>query len=181
MAISLFEITHWNAKLEYDTSGTDNDISANLKGIITDLSSPILEQEFDTAKRAGELGIVPRPKFFNEIEVSFTIRGVFDDLLKALVTGTSRTVTLIATACIEEDDNTNKAYQFICKGFISSLPFGDLSEDGLEAEISMMCYYLEIKLGTSFAMVYDPRNYLLSIGGNNLFAGVKSVIDPPAV
>lgn len=178
MTVSLFEIHHWNAKLEYDTAGTEDDITANLKGIITDLSSPVLEREFDTAKRAGELGVVPRPTFFNEVEISFSIRAIFEDFLRACVTGTSRSVTLTATACLEADDNTTQPYRFICRGFVSSLPFGDLSEGGLEAEITMMCHYLSVTLGSTFTMIYDPRNYVLSIDGTNLFANVKTVIDP---
>lgn len=174
---SIYEVSAWNAKLAYDTTGTVDDITANLKGIITDLTSPVLEREFDTTKRAGELGIVARPKFFNEIEVSFTVRNTFTDFFKALVTGTSRPVTLTATACIEADDNTTQAYVYTCKGFVSSLPFGDLSEDGLESEITMMCHYISVALGTT-TIIYDPANYVLSIGGVNLYANVKTVIDP---
>lgn len=173
MVLSLYEIAHWNAKIEYGETPSE----VALKGVITDLTAPTLEREFDTAKRAGELGVVPRPKFFNEVEISFTVRNIFEELITGLVTGTSRSITLTATACIEADDNSVEAYQIVAKGFISSLPLGELSEDGFESEVTMMCYEFSAELG-DFEMVYDPRNYVLSIGVTNLFEGIKDIIDP---
>jgi len=175
---SIYEITHWNAALLFEDTDPQDNISAPLKGIITDLTAPILEREFDTTKRAGELGVVPRPKFYNEVEISFSVRNIYKDFLEALVKGTQRTLQITSTACIESDAGVVEAYEYICKGFVSSLPFGDLSEDGLEAEITMMCHYTQIKLGTTLDIIYDPRNYVLSIGGTNLYAGVKTIIDP---
>lgn len=175
MVQSLFEIAHWNAKITYGTVPTE----VALKGVITDLTAPTLEREFDTAKRAGELGVVPRPKYFNEVEISFTVRNIFKELITGLVTGTARSITLTATACIEADDNSVEAYQIVAKGFVSSLPMGDLSEDGYESEVTMMCYEFTANLG-DFTMVYNPRNYVLSINGTNLFEDIKDVIDPPA-
>lgn len=172
---SLYNISHWNAKIIQDVTP----VVPNLipKGIITDLSMPTLEREMDTTKRAGELGAVARPKLFNELEMSFTMVSVFREMLEALTRGMQKSFTLEATACIEPDTGAVLPYIVSAKGFVSSMPFGDLSPDGFESEITMMCYYMSATLGTT-AIIYDPRNYVLSLNGTNLFADVKTIIDP---
>lgn len=177
MPASVYEISHWNASLFFDAPGTTTDITANLKGIITGLTLPTLERDFDTTKRAGELGAVARPKTFNEVETSFTVKNLFREFLEALSRGVVNTIQLKATTCIQADDGTVTPYVVTVKGFVSSLPFGDLSDDGLETEVSMMCHYVEVVYST-FALIYDPKNYIYSINGVNLFENVKTVIDP---
>lgn len=163
------EIQHWNAKI-LDIANAQ----VNLKGIITEISAPTLERDFDTEKRAGEAGVNPRPKFFNEVEVSITIRKLFPTFLKAVMEAVNSPITLTASTIIEnETTNVNEVYTWFIRGYYSSLPLGDLSADGLEAEITLMANYLEISYGT-LAVIYDPANYIYSINGTNLFASIKT-------
>lgn len=179
MAIqSLYEITHWNAVIIDAGSPTPPDVSP--AGVITDLTLPTLEREVDTTKRAGELGVVPRPKFFNEMELTFTVKSVFSTFLNALAKGMQTSYTIRATACLEPDTGAIIPYIVESKGFTTALPLGGLSEDGFEAEYTMMAWYLSLTLG-SFTLIYDPRNYIYSINGVNLFANAKAIIEPPLV
>lgn len=162
------EIQHWNA-----TILDINNAPVNLKGIITELTSPVLERDFDTEKRAGEAGVVPRPKFFNEVEVSFTVRRIFPAFSKAILEAVNVPITLQCNTIIENSSGTNDVYSWFVKGYPSSVPLGDMSADGLEAEKSLMCHYVSVTYGT-FSMVYDPVNYIYSINGVNLFASIKS-------
>lgn len=164
----MLEIQHWNATL-LDI----NNAPVNLKGIITELSSPVLERDFDTEKRAGEAGIVARPKFFNEVEVSFTIRRIFPAFTKAILEAVLLPITLQCNTIIESESGTNGVYSWYIKGYPNSTPLGDLSADGLEAEISLTCHYVGVTYGT-FSMIYDPVNYIYSINGVNLYASVKT-------
>jgi len=175
MPQSLYDVNHWNATVFFD--GT-TDITANLKGVITGLTLPTLERDFDTTKRAGELGVVPRPRQFNEVEASFTVKSVFREFLEALARGMASTLMLTATSCIEDDAGNVIPYVVRVRGFVSSFPFGELSDEGLESEVTMMCYYVEVTLGT-FSLIFDPRNYVFSVGGVNIFDNVKTIIDPP--
>lgn len=175
---SLIEVSHWSATVIFDTTGTTNDITTNLKGIITKFKAPELEREFDTAKRAGELGQVPRPKHFKELKTSFTVRSVYKEFIEALTRGLILPIELKTTACLVDDNGVVTPYSVRTKGFTSKIPFGDLSDDGMEGEVEMMVYYLEMKLGTTSTVVFDPRNYELSIGGTNLFADIKNVLEP---
>lgn len=173
MVQSLYELSNWNARIIL----ADDSIEQP-SGIITDLTLPTLEREMDTTKRAGELGVVSRPSYFSEVELSFTIKNTYAGFFEALVTGMNQSITLEANTCIIPDTGTPTAYVVSGKGFVSSLPLGDLSADGMEAEITMMCWYVTADLG-GVAMIYDPRNYILSLDGTNLFAGIKDVIEPP--
>jgi phage tail tube protein FII len=162
------EIQHWNATL-LDV----NNAPINLKGIVTELTAPTLERDFDTDKRSGEIGVVPRPKFFNEVEVSFTVRRVFPAFSKALLEAVNKPLTLQCNTIIENSDGSNNMYSWFIRGYHSSIPLGDLSADGMEAEVSLMAHYLSLTFGT-LTLVYDPVNYVYSINGVNLFADIKS-------
>lgn len=161
------EIQHWNATL-LDI----NNVAVNLKGIITDLTAPTLERDFDTAKRAGESGVVSRPKFFNEVEVSFTIRRIFPAFTKAIMEAIDRNITLQCNTIIERT-GTNEVYSWFVRGYPSTIPFGDLSADGLEAEVTLMCNYISCTYST-LSVVYDPINYIYSVNGTNLYADIKN-------
>jgi P2 family phage contractile tail tube protein len=176
MAIqSLYEISAWNAKITGDTSLTPPGVDFTPNGIITELNLPTLERDMDTTKRAGELGIIPRPKFFNELEVTFTVKALYAQFLEALARGMTKSMTITATTCLQSD-TALKAYIVVLRGFISSLPLGSLSADGLEAEVTMMCNYFSTTIDTNI-IIYDPRNFVYSINGTNLFADMKTMID----
>lgn len=162
------EIQHWNATL-LDI----NNAPVNLKGIVTEVTSPVLQRDFDTEKRAGEAGIVARPKFFSEVEVSFTIRKVFPAFTKAIMEAVNAPITLQCNTIIENANGTNDVYSWFVRGYPSSTPLGDLSADGLESEKTLMCYYVSLSYG-NLSMIYDPINYNYSINGVNLFASIKS-------
>jgi phage tail tube protein FII len=171
-AASIYEVSHWNMMILEDGTPIT---SIKPQGIITDLTLPSLERDMDTTKRAGELGVVPRPKFFNEMELSFTIKSYFEDFLESLAKGMQTAITIRAVTCIESDAGVPSAYVVESKGFVSSLPFGDLSADGLESEITFMAFYLKATLGTS-TIIYDPRNYVYSINGTNVFDAEKTML-----
>jgi phage tail tube protein FII len=177
MAQSLYEVTHWLLKI---TPSGVSPVATIPKGIITELTLPTLEREMDNTKRAGELGVVSRPKYYNEMSLEFTVKYFYKELIEALIKGTNESITLEATACLQPDTGTAKAYKVLAKGFVNSLPLGDLSSDGLESKISLMCWYLECNLDTS-TIIFDPRNYILSMNGTNIFESVKTIIDPPVV
>lgn len=162
------EIQHWNLKVL-----TIANALVNLKGIVTDISAPKLTRDFDTTKRAGEAGVVARPKFFTEVEMSFTIKRVTIEALKALTESVSLPVTLQCSTIQEKDDGSREVYLWNVKGFPSEVPLGDLSEDGLESEITIMAHYVSASLGT-YSLVYDPVNYIYSVNGTNLYDGIKT-------
>lgn len=172
---SLYEISHWNMTLIDAASPTPPDVKPS--GIVTDLDLPMLTMAFDTTKRAGELGIVQRPKYFEETELTFTVKSVFKELIEALAKGFRTSYTLKATACLEADNGTVKPYVIESKVFTGEMPFGGLSADGLEAEYNLKPYYVKATLDTTI-IIYDPRNYVFSINGTNLYTNIKTVIDP---
>jgi phage tail tube protein FII len=176
MAIqSLYEIIHWNATI-IDTNPIIDDVLP--KGVITELELPKLMREMDTTKRAGELGIVPRPKHFGELALSFKAKAIFDTFATALTKMMQTSATIKLTACITSDAGVTIPYTVEAKGFISELELGTLSDNGFESSYKMMAYYLSIDLDT-YTLIYDPRNYLFTLNGVNLFASIKDVIDPP--
>lgn len=172
-AQSIYSITHWNAIAIKDPATPASAIKP--QGVITDLTLPTLERDVDTTKRAGELGIVPRPKFFNEMELSFTVQAYYKEFLLALAEAMQVAYTLRVNVCLENDAGAITPYVVEAKGFVTSLPFGDLSADGLESEVTFMAYYLKATLDTTI-IIYDPRNYIYSIGGVNLLDAEKTAL-----
>jgi phage tail tube protein FII len=175
MIQTLQPTVHWNAIF---TTTDTTPVVVKPSGIITDLTLPSLTREVDDTVRAGELGVVPRPKKYGELEVSFTLAAIFDTLHQTLVKGTNQTLIMEAVTCVIPDSGAAVAHKVECRGFVTELPLGELSEDGYEAEITMMCWYLKVTMGTKIT-IYDPRNYVLSVDGTNLFASVATIIDPP--
>jgi len=163
-------VVYWNATLTSIAS-----LNQSLKGIITDVSSDGLQRDFDTAIRAGEMGVVPRPRHFGEFSVSFTAVKFSQGIIKTLWEAVNDRVTLTANAIIGSDAGTNEAYQWSVKGYPSALPLGDLGEDGLSSEFTLMCDYLSISYGT-FALIYDPKNNIYSVNGTNLQASVNTLL-----
>lgn len=166
--MSVPEIQHWNLKIL-----SINNILVNLKGLVTEVTAPKLTRDFDTTKRAGEAGIVARPKFFSEVEMSFTVKRVTIEALKALTEAVSLPVTIQCSTILEKDGGTRDVYLWNVKGYPSEVPFGDLSEDGLESEVTIMAHYVAATLGT-YSLIYDPVNYIYSINGVNLYDGIKT-------
>lgn len=168
------DILGWNGKI-LDI----NNSPRNLKGLLTDITAPALERDFDTDKRSGEMGIVPRPRHITEIEVSFTVAKISKELIRALLEGLgsyNKTVTLQATAIVPNDAGVNEAYIWNVRGYMSSVPLGDLSADGIEAEFALMATYINISFGSDFAFVYDPENYIYSINNVNQWSDLKTLI-----
>lgn len=156
-----------------------NNAPLNLRGLVTDLTSPVFERDFDTDKRAGEMGIIPRPRHINEIEVSFTVRKISKALIKALIEafGTvNKTVGIQASAIVPNELGTSDAYIFTSRGYLSSVPLGDLSADGIEAEFSLMATQIDITFGSDFSFNYNPANGIYSINGNNIYSNVKAMM-----
>jgi phage tail tube protein FII len=167
------DVSAWNAKI-LDI----NNAPINLKGLITDVSSPMFEREFDTSKRAGEPGVIPRPKNLKEIEVSFTVKKVSRELIKALMEGVfsyNKQLTFQASAVVDSLSGLREMYVWTAKGYVSKSPFGNLNADGIEAEFSIMATYLEATFGTD-TFKYDPVNYDGSINGVNQWADLKTSI-----
>lgn len=178
MAIqSLYEIVHWNATIIDATSPTIPDVLP--KGVITELELPKLIRDMDTTKRAGELGIVARPKHFNELELTFNAKAIFDTLATALAKMMQVSATIKLTACVTSDAGVTTPYIVKAKGFISELDLGKMSDNGYESSYKMMAYYLDISLGTTYTLIYDPRNYAFTLNGTNIFSAIKDIIDPP--
>ncbi len=168
------DVTAWNAKI---LDINNNPIS--LQHIITDLTSPVLEREFDTEKRAGEMGTVSRPIGFNEVETSFTIKKPQKDLSKALLEalGSPDKTIVVQAAAVVDTGTGRESYTWACTGHISSYPLGDLSSEGLEAEVSMMVNKLDVNFGADFTMSYDPENFLYSVNGVNLWEDIANLIN----
>lgn len=162
------EISFWNATLLDINSNP-----VNLKGIITDLSAPTLERDFDTDRRAGEIGVIARPKFFNEVKVSFTYKRWFPAFSKAILEAINLPISLQASAIIQSTGGITDVYTWSVRGYPSSVPLGDLSSDGMDGEIEMMCHYLSMTYG-AFTLIYDPANFNYSVNGTNLFATFKT-------
>jgi phage tail tube protein FII len=171
--MSFADVTAWNAKF-LDINNAPTKVS----GLITEVKAPKLEREFDTTKRMGELGIVPRPKHLKEIEISFTCKRVSKAFNKALweALGTiNKTVSLQATSVIDTDAATREINIWTATGYLSSTGLGDLSGDGIESEVKIMCIKLDASFGTD-TFQYDPVNYIYSVNGVNLWASIKTAI-----
>lgn len=167
------DVTAWNCRL-LDI----NNAPTNIKGLITEVTAPQFERDFDTTKRAGEIGVIPRPRHFNELEVSFSVKKISKLLSKALLEAMgsiNKTVSLQCTAVIDNDATSRDIYLWTAKGYLSSVPLGALSADGIEAEYTMMLTQLDVSFG-DFTMSYDPSNYVYSINGTNLMASIKTAI-----
>lgn len=170
-------VQHWNLTLSDDDAGTTD---VRTTGIITDLDLPELTSDFDTDIRAGELGVVARPKRMEELELSFTAVYPSNELMAAVARSKTIPVKLTATVCVENDGVSPVAYIVEGRGYNAAMPLGGLSADGIEMEYTFMLYYLSVTMGT-FSMIYNPREYIFSINGTNMYAAVKTIIDPPAV
>lgn len=169
-------IQHWNLTLS-DDDNTTTDVRTT--GIITDLDLPELTTDFDTDLRAGELGVVSRPKRLTDLDLSFTAVYPSQELMAAVARSKTIPATLRATVCVENDGVSPVAYIVEGKGYNETMPLGGLSADGIEMEYTFKLYYLTLTLD-SFTLIYDPRNYIFSINGTNLYASVKTIIDPPS-
>jgi phage tail tube protein FII len=168
------DVTAWNGRL---LDIYNNPL--NLKSLITEIKAPSIEREFDTTKRAGEPGIIPRPKYIKEIEVSFTAMKMSSGLLRSLLEGVGdygKTVTLQATAIIDSD-TTSSSYIWTTKGCVSKAPLGNLGADGIEAEFSIMATQIDLQFGNEFSLSYDPKNYMYVINGVNIWANIKASIN----
>lgn len=167
------DVTAWNCRL-LDI----NNAPTSTKGLITEVTAPNFERDFDTTKRAGEMGIIPRPRHFNEMEVSFTVKKISKALARALLEaiGTvNKTVSLQCTAIVDTDASTREVYLWTAKGYMSSAPLGNLSADGIDAEFTLMLTTLDLSFG-DFTLTYDPANYIYAINGVNLWANIKTQI-----
>jgi phage tail tube protein FII len=171
--MSFADVTAWNMRV-LDI----NNAPTKINGIVTDVKAPKLEREFDTTKRMGEPGIIPRPKHIKEIEVSFTCKRVsraFTKLLLEAMGTQNKPITLQATSIIDTDASTREIYIWTATGYVSATGLGDLSADGIESEVTMMCLKLDTSFGSD-TFSYDPVNYIYSVNGVNLWASIKTAI-----
>lgn len=175
---SIYEITHYNFSILLPpVAPATEPTPLALNGVATDVTLPELVREVDTTKRIGELGLVPRPKTYNELELSFTIKAIFEGLLTALIEGSVASYQVEMTTCLQNDDGTIIPYTLLGDGYFTSIPFGQLGSDGLESEVTMMLWKMQVNIDDT-EIIYDPRNYILSVNGTNRYANVKTIILP---
>lgn len=158
-----------------DSGGTN---TFKLIGTATDVQSPTLERAGDQTKRAGESGVIFRHTYFEQMELSCSIRRVHAEVLNYLNSGID-TITMTAIAAVANDSGTLITYSWEAVGY-TNLPFGLLNADGFEAEISMMVNKLTVNINTDTHII-DPANFEVSYNGTNKLQNVKDIIDPPPV
>ena len=152
--------------------------STNVDFICSEFNGGELEREFDTDPRAGEVGSVPRPMKFGELEVSMSVKMVTKEVLDVINTGIKNPISFQLSAATSDDNGTITPYIYTVKGFMSKIPFGDIASDAsFEAEFTLMATYLKQEIGTGvekFELIYDPKNYLYSVNGVNMLADIKT-------
>lgn len=169
-------LSDWNAKI----IDADDEV-IGLTSIITDLNAGGLERNFDTTRRAGEVGVIARPQGFSEIEVTFTAKIFEKSFLTAFAKGVSTPITLQCMAAMADDEGDLTPYVFSATGFTGTMPFGNFSDSEVEGEFSMMAYKIEQSMGIDtdtdyFELIYDPRNYNYSVNGTNQLAATKTML-----
>ena len=166
-------INDWLVKiLDFDANETP------VSFICSEFNGGELEREFDTDPRAGEAGVVPRPMKFGEIEVTMTVKMVTKEILDVINTGIKNPISFQLSAATSDDNGVITPYVYTVKGFVSKIPFGDISADAsFEAEFTIKATYINQTIGTGagqFELIYDPKNYLYSVNGVNQLADIKT-------
>lgn len=162
------DILAWNVKM----LDIDNAPIA-VGGLATEFELPTLEREFDTEKRAGESGVISRPKFWNELEASFTLMSYSEEFHSALLKNVAKTVTMQLSASAADANGSSVVYTASMRGFYSEFPMGSFSDTDFEIEITLKVNYLSVQFGTQ-TFVYDPANYIYSVNGANVLANIKT-------
>lgn len=167
--MAIRDIQAWNVKL-LDISNAP----VTVAGLATEMTLPTLAREFDTDKRAGESGVVPRPKFFTEMESTIKLMSVSEEFEIAMLSNVAKPVTLqLSASAADTSTGATVPYVVSLRGYFSEYPLGDFSDMGMEQEITMMVSYVSKQFGTNM-MIVDPRNYIYSINGVNLWASIKA-------
>lgn len=163
------DIQAWNVKL-LDI----NNAPIAVAGLVTEMTLPVLSREFDTDKRAGESGVVARPKFFNEMEATLKIQSISEEFDMAMIANIAKPVTLqLSASAAETTTGATVPYIVSMRGYFSEYPLGEFSDMGMESEITMMCNYVSKTFGTN-TVIIDPTNYVWSINGVNIWQNIKN-------
>lgn len=151
-----------------------NNAPISVAGLATEMSLPTLTREFDTDKRAGESGVVSRPKFFDAMEATIKLMSTSEEFEIAMLSNVAKPITLqLKASAADTVTGITVPYVVSLRGYFSEYPLGDLSDMGMEQEITIAVSYLSKVFGTN-TMIVDPKNYIYSINGVNLWAGVKT-------
>jgi P2 family phage contractile tail tube protein len=162
------DIQAWNVKL---LDINNNPVSGS--GLVTEFSLPVLSREFDTDKRAGEAGVVSRPKFFTEMEATIKIMSTSEEFEIALLQNVAKPITLqLSASAAETTTGATVPYVVSMRGYFSEYPLGDFSDTGMECEITFLANYVSKTFGSN-TVVIDPANYIWSINGVNVWQGIK--------
>lgn len=152
-----------------------NNAPVAMAGLATELELPTLEREFDTDKRAGESGIISRPKHFSEVECSFTLMSISEEFMSAILQNVAKTVTFNFSAAALDSAGASAVYSLAMRGFYNSLPFGNIDDVSSEIEIGFNVNFFTFTFGAQ-TMTYDPANYIYSVNGTNLLANIKTTL-----
>lgn len=151
-----------------------NNAPISVAGLATEFTLPTLEREFDTDKRAGESGVVPRPKFITEMVATIKLMSTSEEFENAMLSNLAKPVTLqLKASAADTVTGITVPYIVSLRGYFSEYPLGDFTDMGMEQEISMMISYVSKTFGSNIVII-DPKNYIYSINGVNLWAGVKT-------
>lgn len=163
------DIQAWNIKL---LDITNTPISG--KGIATEVELPEISREFDQDIRAGESGVINRPKYFKEMESTIKFMSMSEEFFKAIAENVAKPITLSLTASAADTiTGATVPYSVNMRGYYGTLPLGSFSEDGMEGEISLMVNYISLNFGSN-TLVVDPANYIYAVNGVNMFESIKA-------
>lgn len=147
------------------------------QGIATTIDLGEIEFEFDDEKRAGQSGVVSRRLTPNAIETSVTTLGMSQELHDVLVGSVNGEISFQLTAS-DEDAETGLIIpvKIVLRGAVSTIPLGSYNpQANSEWEFGMMANYVERKWGDS-TFIYDPRNFIWSLNGKNLWQARKDAL-----
>lgn len=145
-----------------------------LQGMVTDVTLPPLELNFDTDARSGMIGAIPLPTYFNTMEMSFTLQSFSHKAIKELTGALHGGAEINLNGVGKKHDGSGTVnVAIICKGFVGKgLGMNLSAQQSATSEYNiMLSYYKQFYSdgANNTIVIYDPHNFILSIDGVNIF------------
>lgn len=164
-------ITDWNLKVSSATFGTSS------SAILTELTLPNIEVEFNTDRLISYPGVVPMPTGFGEMTIEFSGRHNPNDLIFNQIMLSRTQKNFIFTGAEIKPDDTFNNHIIVCKGWSQTVPLGSFSAgDPAEFAYTGRINYVDWKINNQPFFKFDVVNYIYEVNGINELAQIKSIL-----
>lgn len=162
-------INFWNLRISNGATPTPT-TDVNIECVEVQL--PVISRQFNDDKRVGYLANIPYPLGYEIGNLEFTSKGITTAALR-LLARLGRT-TFIFTGCESSDGETFTTTTVTVRGYMEDTSLGAFTDGGGEYQHTVKVDYIEVSIGGTVQLKFDPINYIYEINGVNQLASIRT-------